>query len=220
MYSSYHKIIALFFVMCAALIVLHCTEEEQELEATLVGAADIVTGGAQYFKAQIDTELTSNCGTAAAVSSTSTTTESVSSNDSSSTDVSKYSIVSYIQFQTGQTMLLKFTYDEEDDNFRLTPTTTNVQTCPTLDNISCNGTSGVNPTCETTDNVTCGGITAFIFTSTLPVISFVGSTGTIDYNNGFSLDTDTGKVDNFNLEFNLIATNGSVFSGNIYCSGG
>lgn len=216
------KIILTTLILLSGLSLLWCTSQEEELDASLVGPSDIVTGGAMIFKTGVDTQLTTSCATATAATDSSTTTSTESSSTTSSSsdsnkDITKYAISSYIQFESGETMLLKFTHDEDQESFRMIPSTSTAQTCPTTDFISCNGTTGVNPTCETTDNISCGGADSFIFTSSIPVATFEASSGTIDWTEGFTIDTTTGEVDLMDLEFDMLSTDGAVMSGTVRC---
>ena len=210
--------------LCVSASLLSCTSESEELKATLIGPADVVSGGAQIFTSTIDTQLTTSCGTASAASTdtsdtsgTSGTTSSPSSSPDSSSTVTKYTINAYIQFMLGETLLIKFTYDEDQESFRMVPSSSTAQTCPTTDFISCNGTDGVNPTCETTDNISCGGANSFIYTSKLPLVTFQASSGTIDWNNGFTVNSSGSGVEFMDLEFDMVSATGAIFSGTVRC---
>lgn len=117
----------------------------------------------------------------------------------------------------GETLLIKFTYDEDQESFRMVPSSSTAQTCPTTDFISCNGTDGVNPTCETTDNISCGGANSFIYTSKLPLVTFQASSGTIDWNNGFTVNSSGSGVEFMDLEFDMVSATGAIFSGTVRC---
>ncbi|MCB1172002.1 MAG: hypothetical protein KDK39_00480 [Leptospiraceae bacterium] len=197
-----------------------CSSSTDELDAQLIGPADLVTGSLQVFKTSVDSDLTTSCGTATAStsSSSSSSDSSTSSSSSTSSTVSQYTISSYIQFVAGETLLIKYTYDEDEDSFRMIPSSSSAQTCPTTDFISCNGTEGVNPTCETTDNISCGGADSFIFTSKLPVATFEGSSGTIDWQNGYSVNSDGNTVEFMDLEFDMVSSSGAIMSGTVRCT--
>ena len=181
------------------------------------------------FFGEVDTELTTNCGTASAVtgstSSSSNSSDSSSDSGDSSSDSDENAITAFYTFKwdlpdpfpkfNNATMLLKFVHNKNRDSFGLAPTSTAVQTCPTLDFINCNGTSGTNPECETIDNLTCGGNQAFIFTSALPAITFEAETGTINWKDGFTISSN--NVTEAKLEFSMLSEDGTIFKGDINC---
>ena len=76
---------------------------------------------------------------------------------------------------------------------------------------------GVNPTCETVDNVTGGGANAVIFASRVPSVSFQASSGIVDWSNGLRLNSSQNGVAFASLEFEMVSTSGSVFTGNVTC---
>lgn len=207
---------ATVLVMLAAGL-LSCTSTDENGEALIVGPDVVALGGAYQFFGTIDSDLTTDCGTATsgtASEDTSTTTSTTSSSDSSD---SVYAVDTYIQFENGETLLIKFEYEQSEETFRLQPTTTSTSTCPTTDFVNCNGTVGVNPTCETVDNVTCGGANAFIFASRVPSVSFQASSGIVDWSNGLRLNSSQNGVAFASLEFEMVSTSGSVFTGNVTC---
>ncbi|MCB1309102.1 MAG: hypothetical protein KDK30_13010 [Leptospiraceae bacterium] len=205
-------------------LLLACSESDEYGEALLIGPAAESLGGVYQFNAPIDNGLTTECGSATVASGTSSdssSAESSSSSSSTSSDSSstetQFDINSYIQFEDGQVLFMKYTYDSEEESFRMTPTTSNVSTCPTTDFINCNGTDGVNPTCDTVDNVTCGGSSTFIFTSTAPELSFQATSGSVSWEDGFSLNTDKNGVAMTELEFEMVDDTGSIFTGTLFC---
>ncbi len=168
------------------------------------------------FWGEIDTSLTSVCGTATPPTTSTTGTSGTGSTGSGSTTTpTSFSISSFYTFKLGATLLLKYTYSTTLSNFSLAPLTTTTQTCSTLDFVSCN-TSG-SATCETSDGLKCGGSTAFIFVNSLAGITFQGRTGTIDWKSGYSLNGDNTQVSYANLAFEMISSNGSIFQGTTTC---
>ena len=199
-------------VALALALGLACSSDDENLDATLVGPLASSVGNAYRFFAEVDNTLTTSCGTATAGSS-----DSSSSGDSSSSDSDEFSINSFYQFRNGESLFLRYTYDRRDDSFRITPTTSSVQTCFTTDFVNCNGSDG-NPTCETTDGVSCGGSSTFIFTSLVPTIAFQASSGTIKWSGGFRLNSEQNEVVLADLEFDMVGTdNASLFQGRVRC---
>lgn len=196
-----------------------CTNDEERADALLLGPAASGVGGLYQFIAEVDNTLTSTCGSASSGTSESgDSSESSDSSSSSNSNSDTYAINSFYQFETGETLFMKYDYDRRKESFRLTPVTSSVQTCFTTDFINCNGVDG-NPTCETTDGVSCGGSNTFIFTSLVPVLSFQAQSGIIKWDRGFRLNGEQNEVAFADLEFEMVG-NGSVFSGRVTCISG
>ncbi len=191
-----------------------CSNDEERADAYLLGPAASTLGGIYQFVAEVDNTLTTTCGSATAGSTDDASGDSGDSSSSES-DSDTFAINSFYQFETGESLFMKYDYDRTAESFRLTPVTSTVQTCFTTDFINCNGTDG-NPTCETTDGVSCGGSSTFIFTSIVPVLSFQAQSGIIKWERGFRLNGDQNEVAFADLEFEMVG-NGSVFSGRVTC---
>lgn len=212
---------AMLALALALALGLACSSDDETMDATLVGPLASELGGVFRFTGEVDNTLTTSCGTASAgttdSSSSSGDSSSSSSSSSSSDSEDEFSINSFYQFQNGESLFLKYTYDRRDDSFRITPTTSSVQTCFTTDFVNCNGSDG-NPTCETTDGVSCGGSSTFIFTSLVPTIAFQASSGTIRWDGGFRLNSEQNEVVLADLEFDMVGTdNASLFQGRVRC---
>jgi hypothetical protein len=209
-------------LILGSVLMFNCTDDSEGMEASLIGPLANDFGGLFRFTGEIDNTLTTSCGTVSAGSTTASTstdsgTSSSSSSSSSSENQTEFSINSFYQFRNGESLFLKFTYSTTEESFRLTPTTSSVQTCFTTDFTNCNGSEG-NPTCETIDGVSCGGSSTFIFTSIVPVLAFQARTGTIRWDRGFRLNSDQNKVVLADLEFDMVGTDGvSLFQGDVRC---
>lgn len=194
-------------------------------------------GGYYEFYGEVDEELNSSCGTATGSSSSGGDDSTSTSSGVSRVDNTTYEISSYFNFEIGKgpvtfnkyplgkaTLLMKYQYKAIKDEFNLTPTTVNTSTCHTQDYINCNGTSE-NPVCETVDGITCGGNHAFIYISTRevddfeypPEFSFQAVEGSINWDDGFALNSDNTSVIKAYLTFNMLNSDGEVFKGEIRC---
>lgn len=207
-------------ILLGAVFMLQCTDDSEGMDARLIGPLADDFGGFFRFTGEIDNTLTTTCGTVSAGSttdSTGTDSSTSSSSSSSSETQTEFSINSFYQFRNGESLFLKYTYSSDEESFRITPTTSSVQTCFTTDFVNCNGSDG-NPTCETTDAVSCGGSSTFIFTSIVPVLAFQATTGTIRWDEGFRLNSEQNKVVLADLEFDMVGTDGtSLFQGEVRC---
>ena len=206
-----------------------CSSSDETAEATLIGSA--VTGNVFFFYAEVDNSLVSSCGAAtpqtAQTGTTGTGTTGTTTTGTTPTPT-KFKIASFYVFnnkvnsnitipQTA-TMLLKYNYNTKLDSFSLTPTSTVTSTCMTQDFIKCD-TAGTF-SCSTTDNQTCGGENSFIFSNTLasPAITFEAYTGTINWKNGFSLNSDNSAIASATLELSFIDKAGTAaFVGKVTC---
>lgn len=200
-------------------LMFSCTDDSENMDASLIGPLATEFGGLFRFTGPIDNTLTTSCGTVSAGSTDTSSSDSStsSSSSSSSEDQTEFSINSFYQFQNGESLFLKYTYSTTEESFRLTPTTSSVQTCFTTDFTNCNGSDG-NPTCETIDGVSCGGSSTFIFTSVVPVLAFQARTGTIRWDEGFRLNSEQNSVVLADLEFDMVGTDGvSLFQGEVRC---
>lgn len=220
--AQYQRRLISVALIAVSALMFQCTNNDENMDATLVGPLASDLGGVYRFTGEVDNTLTTSCGTVTAGTTDTSTTEntttsSTSSSSSSSETQTEFQISSFYQFRFGESLFLKYTYSTKDDSFRLTPTTSSVQTCFTTDFVNCNGADG-NPTCETTDGVKCGGSSTFIFTSLAPVVAFQAKSGTIRWTNGFRLNSDKNKVVLADLEFDMVGTdNASLFQGSVRC---
>ena len=106
-------------VLAASL--LNCTTTDENGEALIIGPDVVALGGAYQFFGTIDSDLTTDCGTATsgtASEDTSTTTTTSTSTSTDSSD-SVYAVDTYIQFENGETLLIKFEYEQSEETFRL-----------------------------------------------------------------------------------------------------
>lgn len=224
---------AFTLAMAMMFFFLSCEENESKIEAdssSIIEAWLLSQYRTDYytFDGVVNRDLTPSCGEATEI-----TTASSAKATTTRYRISLYYIFdeAHFDYSLGRYYLyMKFVYDPNETEFSLSPSTTNTSTCPTLDYISCNGTSGTNPECTTVDGLTCGGENAFSFVSVSntqtaypgsdyfsPDFSFQAQTGSIDYSGGFSLDTNSAYVTLSDLDFNMISADGTVFKGNVYC---
>ncbi len=216
----------------ALALTVGCSSSDETAEATLIGSA--VTDNVFFFYAEVDNSLVSSCGsstpqtTTTGSTGTGSTSEGGSSGSGTTQTPTRFKIASFYVFnnkvnanftipQTA-TMLLKYNYSTTQDSFSLTPTSSAVSTCATSDFIKCD-TNGVF-TCNTTDNQTCGGENSFIFSNTLatPSITFEAYTGTINWKQGFNLNSDNTAVSSATLELSVLNQDGTAaFVGSVTC---
>ncbi|TGN19084.1 hypothetical protein EHS15_11165 [Leptospira idonii] len=92
-----------FFTGCS-------TKDQNKTELNLLTQ---LLDGSQFFTGEIDTDVTTSCGTASPATSTSTTgtTGTTTSTSSSTTPGTKFSIVSILTFKTRETLSMRYTYD-------------------------------------------------------------------------------------------------------------
>lgn len=197
-------------ILLTLAILTGCSQANDEADLQLFGP----TSELLPLMLEIDKDLTADCGEAGSSSSSSGTSESSTSSSSGST--SKYDIESYYQFQYGEFLLMRYTYDENRNKFTLSPTTSTIQTCQTSDGINCDNVG--TQTCETADNIKCGGSKTVIYSVPYRNVNFQAISGTIDYSDGFSIDTTSGIVDRARLELNVVDRAGNVLSGSISCT--
>lgn len=85
------------------------TKNDNEANINLLG----LVSSNPFFLGEIDTDVTSSCGTAspATTSSTTTGTTTTTATSSSTTTSTKFSIVSILTFKTKETLSMRYTYD-------------------------------------------------------------------------------------------------------------
>lgn len=220
-----------------------CEEEEEGMDAEYILSSVLYSqllGEPYYtFTGTLNEDATSSCGTATEITTTDETTTSGAS--TLETTNPTYRIKMYYVFKTGidqfqssfpmgqAVLYTKWEYKTSSNSFSLTPTTQTTSTCPTIDFIKCNGTSGVNPTCETVDNINCGGTNAFSFTSTndvngavysstyAPDITFQAESGTTDWSEAFALNSSKTEVTKAKIKFTMLSSDGSILEASVYC---
>lgn len=206
-----HKWILLtgWSLLVALLSLSGCNEDTDQGEIQLFGPAVTLIP----YVHNINKDLTADCGSATAASNTSSGEQAGSGSSSGTT--TRYDIESYYQFEFGETLLLRYLYDENRVRFTLSPTTSTIQTCQTTDGINCDGVG--TQTCETADNIQCGGATTVLYTNPAQNIQFQAVSGTINYRDGFSIDTTSGIVDFKRIEIEVIDRAGNVLKAKVNC---
>ena len=187
-----------------------CTSDSETAEGDLIGPL-VGTNGYITFFGELDNDQTPYCGDATAESSDSDS----SSSSSSSTETDRFDIESFYSFKYGERMILRYTYDRYRTKYSLTPISATSQTCQTTDGITCDGVGPL--TCQTSDGLTCGLSKTFIFVSTWQNINFTASSGSISWQDGFTLSGDSSTVQYADLKMNLVNDEGTIFRGTVRC---
>lgn len=213
------RLFALLTTIVFCILAQGCTQAENRASGLLVGPGAASVGGAYTFYGTVDKTYTTSCGTAGQPiesdtgTSTTTTTTTSSSEESEQTT---YGVQSYLVFQNGETISLKYDYSTTREDFSFSPQTVVTTTCATDDLSTCLSTGRF--TCTTSDNLTCGGSYTFLFKNSVPVLGFQAKQGILSWKKGFSINAEGNGVDNAQLTFDLIGTDGSVFQGQIDCT--
>lgn len=192
-------------------IIVFCKKQEEKAELSIFGLN--LTSNFYYFEGKINKDITPYCGEV--VQSTSSTGNTGTTQSSAQTTQTQFDINSYYNFEFGDYMQLRYTYDKNRQKFTLTPSTTSTMTCNTIDFINCN--SSGTATCETSDNIKCGGAKAFIFVGVVNPIHFQAISGTLDWSKGYSLTSDNKYVQKATLEFRMIDKSGNILQGKVFC---
>ena len=233
-----------FFITGLFIVSVSCKNDKNEVEMSGLGSTflnSLYPYPTYILNGDLNQEYNKSCGTATLESGTSTTSTSTTTTDSSSSiyKISAYYIIDLVQIPlqilnnsfdyplATAVINTRFTYDERNRNFSLSPANNIFVNCNTSDYISCDA-AGLF-TCETVDNIKCGGPEAFIFLSQSnyePVnplglapysIAFQAYVGTVDWTNGLTLSDDKSQVDFSDLKFTMIAKDQSIFEGRIKC---
>lgn len=202
-------------------VLWQCSAVENRASGLLVGPGAASVGGAYTFYGTVDKTYTTSCGTAgqpiendaSSASAASTTTSSSSTKEEEKT---LYGISSYLVFQNGETLSLKYDYSTTREDFSFSPQNVITTTCQTADLTTCLSTGQF--TCTTSDNLTCGASYTFLFKNSVPVLGFQAKQGILSWKKAFSLNAEENGVDTAQLTFDLIGTDGSVFKGEIDCA--
>lgn len=196
---------------------LTCKQTADEAALSILGT----NGGYTYFKGTVNTDVTPSCGSASAVStSTGTGTGSGSGTGTGSTsqNIESYLAFKVFGYSSDAYIFTRYTHTNGKTTFTLTPSTTTVATCNTLDGITCTTTGGSTRTCETADSIKCGGTKTFIFSQASTSTFFQAKSGTIDWSDGFALDATQAYVLTSNLSFDLVDASGNFLKGSLTCT--
>lgn len=200
-----------FLFLFLFLFLFFCKKQEEKVKLSILGLS--LTGNFYYFEGKINKNITPYCGE---VEQSKTSTGSTGTTQSSTqTSQTQFDINSYYNFEFGDYMQLRYTYDKNRQKFTLAPSTTITTTCNTIDFINCN--SAGTATCETADSIKCGGTKAFIFVGVINPIQFQAVSGTLDWSKGYSLTSDNKYVQRATLEFRMIDKAGNILQGKVVC---
>ncbi|WP_411821586.1 LIC10920 family plasminogen-binding lipoprotein [Leptospira sp. 'Mane'] len=100
----------LLLSICSIFLFIGCkTKNDNEANINLIG----LVSSNPFFLGEIDTDITTSCGTASPATSSTTTTGTTTptSTSSTSTTSTKFSIVSILTFKTKETLSIRYTYD-------------------------------------------------------------------------------------------------------------
>lgn len=215
--ESYMKRVCGLLLLC---IVSQCSAVENRASGLLVGPGAASVGGAYTFYGTVDKTYTTSCGSAGQPIENDTTTAAATTTTSTTTakeeEQTVYGIASYLVFQNGETLSLKYDYSTTREDFSFSPQNVITTTCQTDDLTTCISTGQF--TCTTSDNLTCGGSYTFLFKNSVPVLGFQAKQGVLSWKKAFSLNGEGNGVDTAQLTFDLIGTDGSVFKGEIDCA--
>ena len=112
-------------------------------------------------------------------------------------------------------MQLKYQYFTSRQSFSLSPTNSTIQTCNTTDFVSCD--TGGTFTCETEDQQKCGGTRTFIFIDSISGFRYQARTGTINWEEAFSLNEGNTAVSIATLRIEMVSSTGVAFQGRVRC---
>jgi hypothetical protein len=199
-----------------------CKKEENRAEITALGPLLAAIGYPVYIlDGTLNLDYSQSCGSAVQESTG-------SGSGSGSTSQATYKIDAFYYIDVGKSdftfnyplltanLTMRFKYDPARTSYSFNPLNTVFTQCSTKDSISCDTTGTL--LCDTVDGIKCGGVDAFIFTSGSQNIAFQAYTGTIDWSNGLTLNSQNTAIQYSSLEFSMIAENGSIFRGKISCS--
>jgi len=191
------------------------SKHEQNTQGLLVGPAAGTAGGAYQFFGTVDHTYTSTCGSAGPAIATTTTTPTTGGTGATApASQTVFGIESFYVFTHGETLSLRYNYDSNAQSFTFSPQNASATTCQTNDLVSC--VSGGSFTCSTADNLHCGGTFAFLFRNTAPAMVFQALSGPLTWKD-FTLNNNKTAVSSATLQFHLIGTDGSVFTGTTFC---